>query len=90
MIKFTDHAKEKILKELQKLGITKQVIMKILRNPDELLYDTSAYRFVALSWSHNVAVIYEKAADNLVVITVIYSSELKHVVQRRKRIGRWI
>jgi len=90
MITFTDHAKDKILKELQKLGITKQVVMKILRNPDELLYAASAYRFVALSWSHNVAVIYEKAADNLVVVTVIYSSELKHVVQRRKRIGRWI
>jgi len=64
--------------------------MKILREPDELLFDTSADRFVALSWNHNVAVIYEKTGTNLVVVTVIYSSELKHVVDKRKRIGRWI
>lgn len=64
--------------------------MKILRNPDELLYDALTDRFVAVSWSHNTAVIYEKTNDDLIVVTVIYSSELKDVVDRRRRIGRWI
>jgi len=90
MIIFTTHAKEKISEELEKLGITKHVVMKILKRPDELLYDTFADRFIALNWNHNVAVVYEKTNNNLVVITVIYSSELKHVVDKRKRIGRWI
>ena len=64
--------------------------MKILRNPDELLYDALTDRFVAVSWSHNTAVIYEKTNDDLIVVTVIYSSELKDVVDRRRKIGRWI
>jgi len=90
MIIFSTHAKDKISEELEKLGITKQVVIQILRKPDELLYDTSADRFIALSWNHNVAVVYEKTDNNLVVVTVIYSSGLKHVVDKRKRIGRWI
>ena len=90
MIIFTVHAKDKISEELEKLGVTKRVVIEILRKPDELLYDTSADRFIALNWNYDVAVVYEKTDNNLVVITVIYSSELKHVVDKRKRIGRWI
>jgi len=45
---------------------------------------------VAVSWSHNTAIIYEKTNDDLIVVTVIYTSELKDVVNRRKRAGRWI
>jgi len=45
---------------------------------------------VAVNWSHNTAVIYEKTNDDLIVITVIYSSELEDIVNSRRRIGRWI
>jgi len=90
MIMFTDHAKDKLLKELKKLGITEQRITEILKKPDELLYDALRERFAALSWSHNTAVIYEKTNNKIIVVTVIYSSELKSMVTRRKRIGRWI
>jgi len=45
---------------------------------------------VALSWSHNTAIIHEKTNQNLIVIIVIYSSELRDVVNKRKRAGRWI
>jgi len=90
MIIFTDHAKDKILNELKKLGVTERLITKILKNPDELLYDALRERFVAINWSHNTAVIYEKTKDNLIVVTVIYSSELKEIVNRRRGIGRWI
>ena len=90
MILFTDHAKDKLQKELKKLGITEQLITEILENPHELLYDALRERFVALNWSHNTAVIYEKTDNNLTVVTIIYSSELKDIVNKRKRTGRWI
>lgn len=87
---FTDHVKDKLQKELGKLGITKQMVIEILRSPDEMLYDALRNRFVVVSWSRKVAVIYEKTNDVLIVITVIYSSELKDIVNRRRKIGRWI
>jgi len=90
MIGFTDHARDKLLKELGKLGITEKVAKEILKNPDELLYDASTNRFIALSWSHSIAVIYEKTNDDLTVVTVIYSSQLRDTVDRRRRNGRWI
>jgi len=90
VIVFTDHAKDKLLKELGKLGITEETVMEILRNPDEMLYDALRNRFVVVSWSHNVAVIYEKVNDDLIVVTVIYSSVLKDIVNRRRKTGRWI
>jgi len=40
--------------------------------------------------SHNAAVIYEKTDDDLLVVTVIYSSQLRDLVNRRRRAGRWI
>lgn len=46
---FTDHAKDKLLKELGKLGITEETVMEILRNPDEMLYDAMRNRFVVVS-----------------------------------------
>ena len=90
MIVFTDHAKDKLLKELGKLGVTEETVMEILRNPDEMLYDALRAKFVVVSWSRNVAVIYEKAGDDFVVVTVIYSSVLKGIVNRRRKTGRWI
>jgi len=90
MIVFTDHAKNKLLKEIRKLGITERTVREILRNPDEMLYDALRNRFVVVSWFHKLAVIYEKADNDLTVITVIYSSELKEIVNKRRMTGRWI
>lgn len=36
MIIFTDHAKDKLLKELSRLGITESTVAEIVRDPDEL------------------------------------------------------
>jgi hypothetical protein len=68
MIIFTEHAKAKIQKELKKLGITKQLTAQILKNPDELLYDVLTGRYVALNWTHNTAIIYEKTKKNITVV----------------------
>ena len=90
MIIFTDHAKDKLVKELNKLGITERTATEIIREPDELLYDSLTNRFVAIRWSRKTAVIYEKDDNNFTVITVIYSSELRDAVNRRRKRGRWI
>jgi hypothetical protein len=90
MITFTEHAKTKLQKELKKLDITKQLTTKILKRPDELLYDALRERYVAINWNHNIAIIYERDNDNITVVTIIYSTELKDTVNRRKRTGRWI
>jgi len=90
MIVFTDHARDKLQKEMEKLGVTEKTIKQIVKKPDELLYDALRNRFVAISWGHNLAVIHEKINYDLVVITVIYSTELKDIVNRRRRTGRWI
>lgn len=90
MIIFTDHAKDKLVKELNKLGITERTATEIIREPDELLYDSLTNRFVAIRWSRKTAVIYEKDDNNFFVVTVIYSSELRDAVNRRRKRGRWI
>ena len=90
MIIFTEHAKDKLLKELDKLGVTERIVTEIIRKPDELLYDPTTNRFVAIGRSRNTAVIYEKADSDLLVITVIYSSELTELMKKRRGSGRWI
>ena len=65
MIVSTDHAREKIRKEMKKFGVTEKTIKQIVKKPDELLYDALRNRFVAVSWSHNLAVIHEKTNHNL-------------------------
>lgn len=71
MIVFTDHAKDKLSKELKKLGITEKTVIEILMNPDEMSYDALRNRFVVVSWSRQVAVIYEKNNNEFTVVTVI-------------------
>ena len=87
---FTDHARDKIRKEMKKFDITEKTIKQIVNKPDEIFYDALRNRFVAISWSRNLAVIQEKTNHHFIVITVIYSTELKDIVNRRRRTGRWI
>lgn len=90
MIIFTDHAKDKLREEFNKLGITEQTVAEIVKKPNALLYDSLTNRFVAVNWSRNTAVIYEKDNGDFIIITVIYSSELRNIVDKRRASGRWI
>jgi hypothetical protein len=63
---------------------------QILKNPDELLYDVLTGRYVALNWTHNTAIIYEKTKRNITVVTIIYSSELMDIVNKRKEVAKAI
>ena len=90
MISFTDHIKDKLLRELSRLGVTEETVTETIKNPDDLLYDSQTDRYIAVSWSHKVAVVYEKRDSEFLVITVIYSSTVRSIVDRRRRSGRWI
>ena len=90
MNSFTDHAKNKLLKELKKLGVTEKTVTETIKKPDELLYDPQIDRYIAIGWSQKIAAVYEKRDGDNLVITVIYSSTLSDIVDRRKRSGRWI
>jgi len=48
--------------------VTEQTVIEIMRTPDELLYDSLTNRFVAIGRSRNVAVIYEKANGDFIII----------------------
>ena len=90
MIFFTDHASEKISKELSKFNITKNSIINIIKQPDQTLYDTQTERYVAIHHKTKTAIIYEKTEEDILIITVIYSSTLKKIVENRRQNGRWI
>jgi len=89
-ILYTAHAEEKILSELSKFNISKNIIKETILNPDELLYNTKTSRRIAINYNSNIAVILEDRDTNILIITVIYSSMLKKIVSRRKRSGRWV
>lgn len=88
MIFFTDHASEKIDKELGKFNITKESITQTINNPDQILYVTQTERYVAVNYKIKTAIIYEKTGKDQLIITVIYSSTLKTIVENRRRNGR--
>jgi hypothetical protein len=59
-------------------------------NPRRLLCDSLRERYVAINWNHNTAIIYGKTDNTTTVVTIIYSSELRNMMNKRKRAGRWI
>jgi hypothetical protein len=89
-VAWSKHIEDKLNKELSRYGITKELIEEIVRNPDELMFDSENSRNVAVRLKHNLAVIYELREADMFIITAIYSSNLSNVVLRRKRSGRWL
>lgn len=49
-IAFSRHAREKLEKELSKLGVSEEQARGAVSKPDELLHDTARGRHVALKW----------------------------------------
>jgi len=49
MIVFTDHARDKLGKEMKKFGVTLKTVREIVSKPDELFFDALMSRFVAVS-----------------------------------------
>jgi len=89
-VHFTEHVLGKLEKHLRLLGISEGDIVATIKKPDDLVYDTFMDRYVALNYSRNLAVVYEKEDDKIIVVTAIYSSRLRSLVERRRMRGRWI
>ena len=89
-IRLSRHVVDKLAKELSRMGITIESLKEVIRDPDEILYDTATGRFVAVKMESNLAVIYERRGEETFIITAIYSNSLDNVVRRRKRSGRWL
>jgi hypothetical protein len=81
---------EKLAKELSRISVTEEMLREAVSRPDEILYDLATGRYVALKMERKLAVIYEWRGGDIFIITTIYSSKLEDIVQRRRRIGRWI
>jgi len=43
-----------------------------------------------LNYAKKLAVVYEREGDKIIVVTAIYSSRLRELVERRRVSGRWI
>lgn len=89
-IRLSRHVIEKITTELSGKGISEELLKDIIRNPDEVLYDSATGRWIALKMERKLAVVYERSGGEIFIITAIYSSALEEMVRRRKGSGRWV
>ena len=90
MVSFTEHASRKIEEELIKFKIAEESVIETLNNPGQTFYDTQTERYIAIDQDRKIAVVYEKSEEDTLIITIIYSSSLDNVIERRRRSGRWI
>jgi len=88
-IRFTEHARHK-LELLSGLGVTEDSVLEAIMEPDELLYDTRRDHLVAIRYDLGLAVPFDREGDTITVVTILYSSGLRKLVERRKKSGRWI
>ncbi len=56
---------------LNKLGITEETVIKVLGEADEILYDTLRDRLIAINYSLNIAVSFEKEDSDILIITIL-------------------
>ena len=86
MIEFTKHAEEK----LKERGITKEEVIDVITNPDEVLFDTVKGNLVAIRKVNDyyLIVIYTPTKP-IRVVSVLVTSKL-NIVENRVRRGRWV
>ncbi len=86
MIEFTKHAEEK----LKERGITKEEVINVITNPDEVLFDTLKGNLVAIRKINDyyLIVIYTPTKP-IKVVSALVTSKLNIVRNRVKR-GRWV
>jgi len=88
-LRFTRHANDK-LTLLQGLGVDRERVLKAIVEPDEVLYDVETDHLVAVRYGDNLAVVFDYEGSGVVVVTVIYSTRLRSIVERRRARGRWV
>lgn len=65
-VRFSRHVMDKLATELSEKSITKNVLKDVVRNPDEVLYDSATGRWVALKMKRMLAVVYEKSGEEII------------------------
>ncbi len=70
-IRFTSHAKEKLLR-LAKIGITKEKVIKTVKNPEKIVNGYFGCKIAQRFLSNKlvVRVVYEKKENEILIITV--------------------
>ncbi len=86
MIEFTRHAEEK----LKERGITKDEVIDVITNPDEVLFDTVKGNLVAIRKINDyyLIVIYTPTKP-IRVVSALVTSKL-NIVENRVGRGRWV
>lgn len=74
-IKITNHAKRR----MSERNITESLVITVIRNPEDVLYDTDTGREVLIDYNHGIAIICEELTDIVIVVTVVFSKNLKKV-----------
>ncbi len=82
------HAKFK-LKEAEEFGVTSRDVDTAINSPDIVLADTKTGNIVAVNYAAKIAVPYSVKGGERTVKTIIYSSEIEEMVEKRRRSGRW-
>ncbi len=86
MIEFTRHAEEK----LKERGITKDEVIDVITNPDEILFDTIKGNLVAIRKINDyyLIAIYTPTKPIRVVSALVMSK--LNIVENRVKRGRWV
>jgi hypothetical protein len=70
--------------------VSKEEVELVLRNCQELLYDTVEKHYVFVNYEVKLAVVVDIEGKRCTVVTVIPSSRLGKLVAKRKEKGRWV
>lgn len=86
MIEFSEHAEDRV----KRRKITKDKVIRALKNPDEVLLDTATGYFVAVSRKEDryLVVVYTPTTVKRIV-SVIVTSKF-NIVENRIRRKRWV
>lgn len=86
-IRFTNHAEERI----RSRGIPLEAVLKVLEKPEHTFFDINSDAIVYVSEKNKLIVVaVPEGCKGLRVVTVIPSTRIGNLIERRLRSGRWI
>ncbi len=87
---FSSHAKEK----LKERNISEKEVITTLQNPQHLYLDSETGNSIAISRrrkpGHHLIVVFRKVGGKIKIVTVIDTSSVEKIIERREKKGRWI
>jgi uncharacterized DUF497 family protein len=87
---FSNHAREK----LKERSIGEEEVIAALQNPKHLFLDSETGNSIAISArekpNHYLIVVFRKVERKIKIVTVIDTSSVERIVEKREKKGRWI